>query len=294
MKRVLILVVSVLVLATSPAPAGQGRRRAAPPDDDPTISRPTFPREELPEIEEKIGLRYRITASRPRLNRRLMGPVRRWVGRVAAEPVDSFCWSGEGSVPIKGTMTIDVEPMRNIGKITAEWTDPNGTWTWTQTRFLHPDHHSSGVRIGSSVFRIDTVINEAIVNNVYLHGDTAAGQPVLPTVFTYLAAWGPGDATLDGERFDNEFEIPAPQWLGHIMVTEGARRADGSVRTLSGEIYNPSRGGEGAVEVGDIEAHLTFHDDVFPMTTSIPPLFSFFYHVVFEEVRIEILQPEGP
>jgi len=293
MKRVLILVVSILVLTTSPAPAGQGRRRSAPPDNDPTISRPTFPREEFPEIEEKIGLRYRITASRPRLNRRLMGPVRRWVGRVAAEPVDSFCWSGEGSVPIKGTMTIDVEPMRNVGKITAEWTDPNGTWTWTQTRFLHPDHHSSGVRIGSSIFRIDTVINEAIVNNVYLHGDTAAGQPVLPTVFTYLAAWGPGDATLNGERFDNEFGIPAPQWLGHIMVTEGARRADGSVRTLSGEIYNPSKGDEGAVEVGDIEAHLTFHDDVFPMTTSVPPMFSFFYHLVFEDVRIEIIQADG-
>jgi hypothetical protein len=294
MKRVLVLFVSLLVLATSPAPAGQGRRRAAPPDNDPTISRPTFPREELPEIEEKIGLRYRITASRPRLNRRLMGPVRRWVGRVAAEPVDSFCWSGEGSVPIKGTMTIDVEPMRNVGKITAEWTDHNGTWTWTQKRFLHPDHHSSGVRIGSSVFRVDTVINEAIVHNVYLHGDTAAGQPVLPTVFTYLAAWGPGYATLNGERFDNEFEIPAPQWLGHIMVTEGARREDGSVRTLSGEIYNPSRGDDGAVEVGDIEAHLTFHDDVFPLTTSVPPLFSFFYHLLFEDVRIEIIQADGP
>ena len=294
MKRGLVLFVSLLVLATSPAPAGQGRRRAAPPDNDPTISRPTFPREELPEIEEKIGLRYRITASRPRLNRRLMGPVRRWVGRVAAEPVDSFCWSGEGSVPIKGTMTIDVEPMRNVGKITAEWTDHNGTWTWTQTRFLHPDHHSSGVRIGSSVFRVDTVINEAIVHNVYLHPDTAAGQPVLPTVFTYLAAWGPGYATLNGERFDNEFEIPAPQWLGHIMVTEGARREDGSVRTLSGEIYNPSRGDDGAVEVGDIEAHLTFHDDVFPLTTSVPPLFSFFYHLVFEDVRIEIIQADGP
>lgn len=294
MKRVLILFVCILVLATSPAPAGQGRRRSAPPDNDPTMSKPTIPREELPELEEKIGLRYRITASRPRLNRRLMGPVRRWVGGVAAEPVDSFCWSGEGSVPIKGTMTIDVEPMRNTGKITAEWTDHNGTWTWTQTRFLHPDHHSSGVRIGSSVYRVDTVINEAIVQNVYLHGDTAAGQPVMPTLFTYLAAWGPGDATLNGERFDNEFEIPAPQWLGHIMVTEGARRADGSVRTLSGEIYNPSRGDEGAVEAGDIEAHLTFHDDVFPLTTSVPPLFSFFYHLVFEDVRIEIVQADGP
>ena len=32
--------------------------------------------------------------------------------------------------------------------------------------------------------------------------------------------------------------------------------------------------------------------DAFPMTTSIPPLFSFFYHLVFEDVRIEIVQAD--
>ena len=201
MKRVLILVVSMVVLATSPASAGSDRRGHAPDGDGPTFSRPPFPGGGIPVVANPIGLRYRITASRPRLNRRMMGPVRRWVGRVPAEPVDSFCWSGEGSVPISGTMTIDVEPSRNTGTITAEWTDENGSWTWTQTRFLPPGHHASGVRIGSSVSRIDTVINEPIVQNVYLHGDTASGQPVLPTVFTYLAAWGTGVVTLDGERF---------------------------------------------------------------------------------------------
>ena len=30
------------------------------------------------------------------------------------------------------------------------------------------------------------------------------------------------------------------------------------------------------------------------MTSSVPPLFSFFYHVVFEDVRIEIVQADGP
>ena len=276
MKRGVILLFTMLLLASSPALADD---RALP---DPLRDR----------VDSQVGLRYRIIASKPRLNRRMMGPVRRWVGRVPAEPVDSFCWNGEGSVPIEGRMIIDVQPMRNTGSITAEWVDENGRWSWTQKRFLHPDHHASGVRIGSSVSRIDTVINEPIVHNVYLHGDTASGQPVLPTVFTYLAAWGPGDATLDGQRFENPFEIPAPQWLGHVMVTEGARRADGSVRTLSGEVYNPSKGAEGAVEVGDIEAHLTFHDDVFPRTNNVPPLFSFFYHLVFEDVQIEILHGE--
>lgn len=292
MQRALLLLVPLLVLAAPPAAAGPDRHSDALRRDDPKTSKSLRPHGRHFAFDVEPGIRYRITAVNPRLNRRLMGPVRRWVGRVPAEPVDSFCWNGEGSVPIPGRMTIDVDPRRNTGTITAEWTDDNGDWTWTQTRFLHPSHHSSGVRMGSSVFRLDTVINEPIVQNVYLHGDTAAGQPVLPTVFTYLAAWGPGDATLDGEPFENEFEVPAPQWLGHVMVTEGTRRADGTVRTLSGEIYDPSKGDQGAIEAGDIEAHLTFHDDVFPRTTNIPPLFSFFYHLVFEDVRIEIVQVE--
>jgi hypothetical protein len=298
MKRTWMLVTTALAmtaaLATADASAAPGRFDEIERGGERTLSRPAPPGEGYPVVGKEIGVRYRVTASRPRLNRRPMGPIRRWVGGVPAEPIDSYCWSGEGSVPISGTMTIDVDPSRNVGRITAAWTDENGDWTWTQTRFLHPAHHPSGVRIGASVRSIDTVINEPIVQNVYLHGDTAAGLPAAPTVFAYLAAWGPGDATLDGARFDNEFGVPSPQWLGHAMVTEGARREDGSVRTLTGEIYDPSRSSEGAVETDDIEAHLVFHDDMFPLTSNIPPLFSFFYHLVFEDVAIEIVQADGP
>lgn len=239
-------------------------------------------------------LTYRVTASHARLNRRLMGPVKRWLHGVAAEPVDSFVWNGEGSVPIEGTLSLEISPVSNTGFIKAEWTDANGKWSYEQDRFLHPDEHPSGVRIGSSVFRVDSILNEATAHNVYLHGDTGSGMPVLPTVFTYLATWGPADVTRNGEPFDNPFEIPAPQWLGHLMVTEGARRADGTVRKLTGEIYNPSMAGEGAVESGDLEVHLVFHDDVFPTTENLPPIFSFFYHLLFEEVRIEIVQVDSP
>ena len=239
-------------------------------------------------------LRYRVVGTNPRLNRRMMGPAQRLVQGVPAEPVDSMCWNGEGSVWIRGRFEMDVEPMRNLGHVRATWTDENGEWTYEQTRFIHPDHHSSGVRIGPTVGRLDTVINEGIVHNVYLHGDTAAGMPVMPTVFTYLAAWGPADVTLDGQQFRNPYEIPAPQWDGHVMVTEGVRRPDGTVRTLTGEIYNPSRSREGAVEPGDLEVHLTFHDDMLPLTGNVPPHFSFFYHLVFEDVRIELVQGDEP
>jgi hypothetical protein len=243
-------------------------------------------------VPEGQELRYRVTASKPRLNRRLMGPPERFVAGVPAEPVDSMCWNGEGSVPIEGTFVAEVTPGSSLGHIFARWTDENGRWTYDQTMFFHPDHHASGVRLGSSVTGIDTIINEGIAYNVYLHGDTAAGMPVLPTIFTYLATWGPAVVTRNGRAFENIFEIPAPRWLGHVMVTEGVRRPDGTVRTLFDEIYNPSQAALGAVERGDIEVHLAFHDDLSPQTGNIPPPFSFFYHLLFEDVRIEILQAD--
>ena len=251
--------------------------------------------EELPDRppaaqDGAVSLRYRVVATQPRLNRRVMGPVRRWVQGVPAEPVDSMCWNGEGSTPIEGKLIIDVQPMRSLGSVYAEWTDRHGDWTYRQDRFIHPDHHTSGVRIGSSINDRDYLLNVPIAHNVYLHGDTGAAMPVIPTLFTYLAAWGPAEVTLNGRLFESTFEIPAPLWDAHLMVTEGVRREDGTVRTLSGEIYNPSRASEGAVETGDIEAHLTWHDDLFPMTSNVPPPFSFFYHLVFEDVSIEILQ----
>jgi hypothetical protein len=223
----------------------------------------------------------------------LLGPAERFVQGVPAEPVDSFVWDGEGSTPIDGRFVLEIEPMRNAGFIRASWTDRNGDWTYTQTRFEHPDHHASGVRPGSSINELQFVLNEGTAQNVYLHGDTGCGLPVLPTVFTHLAAWGPAEVTLDGEPFENPFEYPAPRWDGHVMVTEGVRRPDGSVRTLTGEIYDPSRATEGVVETGDLEAHVTFHDDVFPNTDNLPAPFSFFYHLVFEDVRIEIVQADA-
>lgn len=239
--------------------------------------------------DEQPSLVYRVTATQPRLNRRVMGQARRFVRGVPAEPVDSMTWNGVGSTPIEGRIELEIDPVRNVGFIVARWSDRNGQWFFRQTRFTHPDEHPSGVRMSSSVYGVDTVINEPVVQNVYLHGDTTAGAAVLPTVFTHLATWGPSDVFLDGTYFESPFETPAPCWEGHLMVTEGVRHPDGTVRTLFGGIYNPMLQAEGIVEEGDLEVHLVFHDDQFPMTSNIPPLFSFFYHLVFEEVKIEIV-----
>lgn len=239
-------------------------------------------------------LRYEVVAAKPRLNRMLRGPATRFVQGVPAEPVDSFVWSGEGSVEIDGELRLIVSPSSATGEIEARWRDEHGEWGFRQVRFTHPEH-ASGVRFGTSVNEISSIINQATQPNVYIHGDTTAGQPVLPTLFAYLATWGTADVELNGERFVNPYELPAPKWLAHVMVTEGVRHPDGSVRTWDNGIYNPSRAAEGIVEDADLEVHVVFHDEKFPrVEANIPPLFSFFYHLVYEDVSIRIVQSDEP
>jgi hypothetical protein len=247
------------------------------------------------QAEEILGgpLRYQVKASGARLNRKVMGPVTHYVHGVPAEPVNSFVWDGDGSVPVRGQLILEIDPVGDSGFIQARWEDENGSWVYTQYEFIHPEH-PSGVRLGATASEVITLINEGVTDNVYLHGDTGAGQPILPTVFTHLATWGPVEIERNGEPFDNPYEIPAPKWLGHLMVTEGVRWPDGSVRLQSGEIYHPSRAIEGAVEQGDLEVHLVFHDEHFPMTTNLPPIYSFFYHLVFEDVQIKIIESTEP
>ena len=62
---------------------------------------------------------------------------------------------------------------------------------------------------------------------------------------------------------------------------------------LGFDVLGPDADLPAGIEAGDIEAHLTFHDDAFPMTANVPPLFSFFYHLVFEDVRIEVVHADG-
>jgi hypothetical protein len=233
---------------------------------------------------------FRIEGRRARLNREITGPVVAELGGVPARPVDSFTWDGVGSRYVDGEIVIEVDAVSERGIVEARWTDEHGTWTYQQAVLYHP-HHSSGVRAGASLMERQVLINEGAIANVYLHGDTGAGVPVLPTVFTYLGAWGPALVTLNGEPFENVYGIPSPLWEGHLMVTEGARGDDGTVRRTDGRIYSMMDGARGAVDPHDLEVHLTWHDNRFPVVSdNVPPLFDFFYHLVFEDVTMEILE----
>ncbi len=174
------------------------------------------------------------------------------------------------------------------------WTDEIGVWEYKQTAFAPPPH-PTGLRVSPDATQTELVEGDPITTNVFLHGNTGAAAPVLPTVFNLLATWGPAEVTLNGQLFNNPFDGPAPRWFGHTMTTPGVRNPDGTVRTTSGDIYvgpnpngTPLTPADGVTDWDDMEVHFTWHDAPTPMTGNIPPPFSFFYHLVFEDVAFEI------
>ncbi len=231
---------------------------------------------------------YRVTAEDGRLIRRVTGQVSNEVQGVPAEPVHAFNWQGINIESVEGRVSIDVDPIANEGRIKAQWTDRNGHWKLEQTMFAPPPH-PSGLEIGASGSQTNLISGDPVLTNVYLHGDTTAAEPVLPTVFNHLATWGPAEVTLNGKAFENPFDGPTPLWVAHFMVTEGVRNPDGTVRTVDGEFYNPMKADSGATDREDLEVHLTFHDFPGPeVTNNFPPPLDFHYHVQFETVDIRI------
>jgi len=229
-----------------------------------------------------------VKASGAKLIRRVMGPIANSINGVPAEPVDSFDWAGKEIISIKGHAKVEIDPVANTGSIMAEWEDEYGHWTYKQMMFMPPPH-PTGVRMGPSMGSVTTIEGDPVTTNVYLHGDTTAGGPVIPTVFNLLSTWGPAKVTLNGEPFDNPFDGPAPMWAGHTMVSEGVRDANGVVSTTSGEIFNMMKKSEGIVYPDDLVFHLVFHDAPGPeMTANVPPPLSFFYHVSFSKVKFKV------
>lgn len=239
----------------------------------------------------KNDLVYEVKAGNGAVIRKLLDEPVVFVNGVPAEPVDSFVWDGEGVVPIEGSVVVEIDPIGNTGKIEIRWTDEHGDWTYKQTTFA-PPHHPTGLRLGPSASSNQLISDDPITTNVYLHGDTMAGGPVLPMVFSYLATWGPAKVTLNGEAFDNPFDGPIPLWVGHTMTSAGVRNDVGQVLTMDGDIYNMMQAGNGFVDNDDMEFHLIFHEAPGPMTDNFPPPHAFFYHLIFEDVKLEIKQSE--
>lgn len=121
--------------------------------------------------------------------------------------------------PVDGSISIDVNEIDNSGTFRAELELPEGRYVVELDRF----HEFSPCQDGG------------IAAYLFEHGNSGCGDSNWPKSLLYVAGWGYGHATLNGEALYDDYEI-------HFMVTQGMRDRD-SLRVMLG----PSSGEAGAV-----------------------------------------------
>lgn len=196
-------------------------------------------------------------------------------------------WDGVGVERIKGKAHLLVDPQQNSGEIVAEWHDAAGRWRYHQTAFLAP-RHATGLRLGPSTVGTLTVRGDPVTTNVYLHGDSGAGGPSMPTVFALLATWGRAQVSLNGKPYSPRDK--KGQWTGHTMVTLGARNRDRMITSANGQTYDPAQPGDGNIDYTDLEFHITFRDR--PESTAAVGVASGVHALYFEDVSLAIRHRE--
>ena len=120
---------------------------------------------------------------------------------------------------IAGDISIDVNEIDNTGSFTADLELSEGKYVVTLERV----HEFSACQDGG------------IAAFLYEHGDAGCGDSNWPKSLLYIAGWGYGSATLNGETIYRDYEI-------HFMVTQGMRHRE----TLE-VMLNPDSGNAGSV-----------------------------------------------
>jgi len=132
--------------------------------------------------------------------------------------------------PVDGTAEIDVDEINNTGTFEARLQVPEGDLVITLDRFNEFAPCQDG---GVAAF-------------LYEHGsNSGCGDMNWPKTLVYVAGWGYGHATLNGEPLYDDYEM-------HFMVTEGIRNRD----TLR---VNFDAEGEGAGAVNPATQQLDFY-----------------------------------
>ena len=104
---------------------------------------------------------------------------------------------------VGGTIDIDVNEIENTGTFRAELELPQGTYVVDLEQFQEFSSCQDG---GIAAF-------------LFEHGDAGCGDANWPKSLLYVAGWGIGTGTLDGEPLYNDYQI-------HFMVTQGMRDRD--------------------------------------------------------------------
>lgn len=110
---------------------------------------------------------------------------------------------GSNLRPVGGTAEIDVNEIENTGTFRAELELPEGSYVVEMEEFREFSPCQDG----------------GIAAWLFEHGDSGCGDANWPKSLLYVAGWGIGSATLDGEPLRDDHQI-------HFMVTQGMRGRD--------------------------------------------------------------------
>ena len=101
---------------------------------------------------------------------------------------------------VEGAVDVDVNERQNTGRFSASLRIPEGNLVMQMDRFNQFNPCQDG---GIAAF-------------IYEHGDSGCGDTNWPKTFLYVAGWGFGNATLNGQPLYNNYEM-------HFMLTQGIR-----------------------------------------------------------------------
>ena len=104
---------------------------------------------------------------------------------------------------VEGTVEIDVNETENSGTFVARLRLPEGDLVIESDRF----HEFNPCQDGG------------VAAYLYEHGDSGCGDTNWPKTFIWLAGWGFGKASLNGETLYEDYQI-------HFMVTQGIRNRE--------------------------------------------------------------------
>jgi hypothetical protein len=127
---------------------------------------------------------------------------------------------------VGGTIEVDVDEIANTGTFRAELELPEGRYVVELQRW----EESSPCQDGG------------IAAWLYEHGDAGCGDQNWPKSLLYVAGWGWGSATLNGQPLHQEHQI-------HFMVTQGMR--DRETLAVHPEMTGPT--GAGAVNPAQVQ-----------------------------------------
>jgi hypothetical protein len=141
-------------------------------------------------------------------------------------PWDHMGDAGTNLRAVSGTIEVDVDEIANTGTFRADLELPEGHYVVELERWEEFSPCQDG----------------GIAAWLYEHGDAGCGDQNWPKSLLYVAGWGWGSATLNGQPLHEEYQI-------HFMVTQGIR--DRETLAVHPEMTGPT--GAGAVNPAQIQ-----------------------------------------